>query len=80
MYTYLSQRHLPMSNMAKRKDNKEFRVYLTADTHRLLQSLAAIRDSSVNALVPNAVEQWLVTTEQLKTIERHRLDEIDKPE
>jgi len=66
--------------MAKRKDNKEFRVYLPADAHRLLQSIAAIRDSSVNALVNDAVEQWLVATEQQKTIERHRLNEIDEPE
>jgi hypothetical protein len=67
-------------SMAKRKDNKEFRVYLPADAYRLLQSLAAIRDSSVNALVNDAVEQWLVATEQQKTIERHRLNEIDEPE
>lgn len=66
--------------MAKRKDNKEFRVYLPSDSYRLLQSIAAIRDSSVNALVNDAVEQWLVADDQQKTIERHRLNEIDEPE
>jgi len=71
---------LENGSMAKRKDNKEFRVYLPADAHRLLQSIAAIRDSSVNALVNDAVEQWLIATEQQKTIERHRLHEIDEPE
>jgi predicted transcriptional regulator len=66
--------------MAKRKDQKEFRVYLPADAYRLLQSLAAIRDSSVNALVNEAIEQWLVSDEQQKTIDKHRLNEIDELE
>ncbi len=66
--------------MAKRKDQKEFRVYLAADAYRLLQSIAAIRDLSVNALVNEAIEQWLVSDEQQKTIDKHRLNEIDEPE
>lgn len=66
--------------MAKRKDQKEFRVYLAADAYRLLQSIAAIRDSSVNALVNDAIEQWLDSDEQQKTIDKHRLNDIDEPE
>jgi CRISPR/Cas system-associated protein endoribonuclease Cas2 len=53
--------------MAQRKDNREFRVYLLTETYRLLQSIAAIRDC-------------LVADDQQKTIDRHRLNEIDEPE
>jgi len=42
--------------------------------------VTAIRDSSVNALVTEAIEQWLIADEQQKTIDRHRLNEIDEPE
>jgi hypothetical protein len=66
--------------MTKRKDQKEFRVYLPMESYRLLQSIAAIRDESVNALVNSAIERWLVADEQQKTIDRHRLNEIDEPE
>ncbi len=66
--------------MAKRKDQREFRVYVPEEVHRLLQSIAAIRDSSVNAAVNEAIEFWLADEKQQKTIEKHRLNDLDEPE
>jgi hypothetical protein len=44
----------------------------------LIKTLAALRDSSINALINEAIELWLNQPEQQETIERHRLDEIDE--
>jgi predicted transcriptional regulator len=65
--------------MAKRKDQREFRVYVPDEVYRLLQSIAAIRDSSVNAVVNEAIEFWLADDNQHKTIEKHRLNDLDEP-
>lgn len=64
--------------MAKRKDQREFRVYVPDEVYRLVQSVAAIRDSSVNALVNEAIEFWLSDENQQKTIDRHRLDDLEE--
>jgi hypothetical protein len=66
--------------MAKRKDHREFRVYLPVGAYRLLQSIAAIRDSSVNTMVNEALEFWLAAEKQQSTIEKHKLDEIEEIE
>ncbi|MBD2089645.1 hypothetical protein H6F67_07235 [Microcoleus sp. FACHB-1515] len=63
--------------MAKRKDQREFRVYVPDEVYRLIQSVAAIRDSSVNAVVNEAIEFWLADENQQKTIDRHRLDDLE---
>lgn len=64
--------------MAKRKDQREFRVYVPDEVYRLVQNVAAIRDSSVNALVNEAIEYWLADENQQKTIDRHRLDDLEE--
>jgi len=64
--------------MAKRKDQREFRVYVPDEVYRLIQSVAAIRDSSVNAVVNEAIEFWLSDENQQKTIDRHRLDDLEE--
>jgi hypothetical protein len=43
-----------------------------------IQSVAAIRDSSVNAVVNEAIEFWLADETQQKTIDRHRLDDLEE--
>lgn len=63
---------------AKRKDQKEFRVYVPDEVYALVRTIAAIRDTSINAIVNEALEKWLVDPEQQETIERHRLDEIEE--
>lgn len=61
--------------MGKRKDQREFRVYVPDEMYRLIQSVAAIRDSSINAVVNEAIEFWLADENQQKTIDHHRLDD-----
>jgi hypothetical protein len=64
--------------MNPRKKKPEVRVYLEEDVDRLIKTLAALRDSSINALINEAIELWLNQPEQQETIDRHRLDEIDE--
>jgi predicted HicB family RNase H-like nuclease len=62
--------------MSARKKKPEVRVYLESDVDRLIKTIAALRDSSINALINEAIELWLNQPEQQETIDRHRLDEI----
>lgn len=64
--------------MAKRKDQREFRVYVPDEVYRLIQNVAAIRDSSINAVVNEAIEFWLADENQQKTIDRHKLDDLEE--
>lgn len=60
--------------MAEKK--AQIRVYLPTDTDKILKILAAVKDSSVNALVNQAIEHWLEENEQREVIERLNLDEL----
>ena len=60
--------------MAQKK--AQIRVYLPTDTDKILKILAAVKDSSVNALVNEAIEHWLEENEQREVIERLNLDEL----
>jgi predicted HicB family RNase H-like nuclease len=64
--------------MNAKKKKPEIRVYLESDVDRLIKTIAALRDTSINALVNEAIELWLEQPEQQETIDRHRLDEIDE--
>lgn len=64
--------------MAKCKDQRESRVYVPDEVYRLIQNVAAIRDSSINAVVNEAIEFWLADENQQKTIDRHKLDDLEE--
>jgi hypothetical protein len=64
--------------MNARKKKPEVRVYLELDVDRLIKTIAALRDTSINALINEAIELWLEQPEQQETIERHRLDDIEE--
>lgn len=63
--------------MSARKKKPEVRVYLETDVDRLIKTIAALRDTSINALINEAIDLWLEQPEQQETIERHRLDDIE---
>jgi len=54
----------------------QIRVYLSSDIDKILKILAAVKESSVNALVNEAVEHWLEEVEQQELIKRLNLDEL----
>jgi predicted DNA-binding protein len=60
--------------MAEKK--AQIRVYLPTDTDKILKILAAVKESSVNALVNEAIEHWLEEEDQREVIERLNLDEL----
>lgn len=60
--------------MAEKK--AQIRVYLPSDTDKILKILAAVKESSVNALVNEAIEHWLEEENQREVIERLNLDEL----
>ncbi|MBD2070293.1 hypothetical protein H6F93_22735 [Leptolyngbya sp. FACHB-671] len=60
--------------MAEKK--AQIRVYLPTDTDKILKILAAVKESSVNALVNEAIEHWLEEDQQREVIERLNLDEL----
>lgn len=62
--------------MAEKK--AQIRVYLSSDTDKILKILAAVKESSVNALVNEAIEHWLEEEEQRDVIERLNLDELSE--
>ena len=62
----------------KRKNQQEFRVYVPDEVYRLIQSVTAMRDSSINAVVNEAIEFWLADENQQKTIDRHRFDDLEE--
>jgi predicted transcriptional regulator len=62
----------------KRPDQKEVRVILSQEVYSLLRRIAGVRETSLNKLMNEAVEDWLAAENQQETIDRHRLDEIDE--
>ncbi len=62
----------------KRADQKEVRVILPQEVYSLLRRIAGVRETSLNKLMNEAVENWLAAENQQETIDRHRLDEIDE--
>ncbi|XHX79537.1 MAG: ribbon-helix-helix domain-containing protein [Stenomitos frigidus ULC029] len=62
--------------MAEKK--AQIRVYLPTDTDKILKILAAVKDSSVNALVNEAIEHWLEEAEQKEIVEKFNLDQLDE--
>ena len=62
--------------MAEKK--AQIRVYLPTDIDKVLKILAAVKESSVNALVNEAIEHWLEEEDQREVIERLNLDELSE--
>ena len=56
----------------------QIRVYVAEETDRLLKVIAGIKDSSVNAIVNEAIEHWLNESEQTEIIEKFNLDRLDE--
>jgi hypothetical protein len=56
----------------------QIRVYITEETDRLLKAIAGIKDSSVNAIVNEAIDRWLEESEQQEMIEKFNLDRLDE--
>lgn len=56
----------------------QIRVYITEETDRLLKAIAGIKDSSVNAIVNEAIDRWLDEAEQKAIVEKFNLDRLDE--
>ncbi|ASC70348.1 hypothetical protein XM38_012860 [Halomicronema hongdechloris C2206] len=56
----------------------QIRVYIPEETDRLLKAIAGIKDSSVNAIVNEAIEAWLKEAEQQEIIQKFNLDKLDE--
>lgn len=56
----------------------QIRVYITEETDRLLKAIAGIKDSSVNAIVNEAIDRWLDEAEQKEMIQKFNLDRLDE--
>ncbi|MDB9524380.1 hypothetical protein PN498_00145 [Oscillatoria sp. CS-180] len=56
----------------------QIRVYISEETDRLLKALAGIKDSSVNAIVNEAIDAWLQEAEQKEVIQKFNLDRLDE--
>ena len=56
----------------------QIRVYLSEETDRLLKAIAGIKDSSVNAIVNEAIDHWLEEAEQMEIIEKFNLNRLDE--
>ncbi|GAB4376665.1 MAG: hypothetical protein Kow00121_24150 [Elainellaceae cyanobacterium] len=56
----------------------QIRVYITEEKDRLLKAMAGIKDSSVNAIVNEALDRWLEESEQKEIIEKFNLDRLDE--
>ena len=56
----------------------QIRVYITEETDRLLKVIAGIKDSSVNAIVNEAIDRWLNESEQKEIIEKFNLNRLDE--
>lgn len=61
--------------MPKRKP--QIRAYVDEHTDKLLKALAGVMDISVNAIVVEALDDWLSKPEIQEKIEKHRLDDLD---
>ncbi|HEY9640508.1 MAG TPA: hypothetical protein V6C57_08490, partial [Coleofasciculaceae cyanobacterium] len=55
----------------------QIRVYITEEKDRLLTAIAGIKDSSVNAIVNEAIDRWLDELEQ-EIVEKFNLDRLDE--
>lgn len=58
----------------------QIRVYITEETDRLLKAIAGIKDSSVNAIVNEAIAHWLNESEQEEIIKKFNLTRLDEVE
>lgn len=58
----------------------QIRVYISEEKDRLLKAMAGIKDSSVNAIVNEAIDRWLDEPEQQNIIEKFNLDRLDEIE
>jgi hypothetical protein len=56
----------------------QIRVYITEEKDRLLKAIAGIKDSSVNAIVNEAIDRWLDDAEQKEIVEKFNLDRLDE--
>ncbi|MBW4692303.1 MAG: hypothetical protein KME27_11105 [Lyngbya sp. HA4199-MV5] len=56
----------------------QIRVYIAEETDRLLKAIAGIKDSSVNAIVNEAIDHWLDEAEQKEIVEKFNLDRLDE--
>jgi hypothetical protein len=56
----------------------QIRVYITEEKDRLLKAIAGIKDSSVNAIVNEAIDRWLNEAEQQEIVEKFNLDRLDE--
>lgn len=56
----------------------QIRVYISEETDRLLKAIAGIKDSSVNAIVNEAIDSWLNEAEQQEIIKKFNLDQLDQ--
>lgn len=56
----------------------QIRVYITEEKDRLLKAIAGIKDSSVNAIVNEAIDRWLEESEQEEIIEKFNLNRLDE--
>jgi len=54
----------------------QIRVYLPMDTDKILKILAAVKESSINAVVNEAIEHWLEEDEQQEIIQQLNLDTL----
>jgi len=62
--------------MAEKK--AQIRVYLPTDIDKVLKILAAVKESSVNSIVNEAIEHWLEEQDQQEIIQRLNLDALDE--
>jgi hypothetical protein len=56
----------------------QIRVYISEEKDRLLKAIAGIKDSSVNAIVNEAIDHWLEESEQQEIVEKFNLDRLDE--
>lgn len=61
--------------MPKRKP--QVRIYVSEDVDKLLKIIAAVKEISVNALMNEAIEDYLNKPDIQQIIDKHRLDELD---
>lgn len=61
--------------MPKRKP--QVRIYVSEDVDKLLKIIAAVKEISVNALMNEAIEDYLNKSDIQQIIDKHKLDELD---
>jgi len=64
------------SDEAMTEKKAQIRVYLPTDTDKILKILAAVKESSINAVVNEAIEHWLEEDEQQEIIQQLNLDTL----